>query len=311
MVEKKKQPSFYLKDLEEIMNINWYPGHMKKTMDNIRASLKLVDIVGEIIDSRIPISSKNPVIDDVLKDKPRIMILNKSDMADENETKKWLSYYRKKGYGAVVVDALHSKGLDKIYSVAKEMLADKFKKLEEKNLSSKTIRMMIVGIPNVGKSTFINSISKRKSAKIGDRPGVTKQVQWIKTKNDLELLDTPGVLWPKFEDERIGLHLAFTGAIKDEIMDIENLAFRFIDELNKRDINILKNRYNLSEDSYEDTLYLMDEIGRNRGAILKKNEIDYFKVANLVFDDFRKVKLGRITLETVEDIEKFEEDNGN
>lgn len=293
------------------MNINWYPGHMKKTMDNIRSSLKLVDIVGEIIDSRIPISSKNPVIDDVLKDKPRIMILNKSDMADENETKKWLSYYRKKGYGAVVVDALHSKGLDKIYSVAKEMLADKFKKLEEKNLSAKTIRMMIVGIPNVGKSTFINSISKRKSAKIGDRPGVTKQVQWIKTKNDLELLDTPGVLWPKFEDERIGLHLAFTGAIKDEIMDIENLAFRFIDELNKRDINILKNRYNLSEDSYEDTLYLMDEIGRNRGAILKKNEIDYFKVANLVFDDFRKVKLGRITLETVEDIEKFEEDNGN
>ncbi|WBB31293.1 ribosome biogenesis GTPase YlqF [Parvimonas micra] len=293
------------------MNINWYPGHMKKTMDNIRASLKLVDIVGEIIDSRIPISSKNPVIDDVLKDKPRIMILNKSDMADENETKKWLSYYRKKGYGAVVVDALHSKGLDKIYSVAKEMLADKFKKLEEKNLSAKTIRMMIVGIPNVGKSTFINSISKRKSAKIGDRPGVTKQVQWIKTKNDLELLDTPGVLWPKFEDERIGLHLAFTGAIKDEIMDIENLAFRFINELNKRDVNILKNRYNLSEDSYEDTLYLMDEIGRNRGAILKKNEIDYFKVANLVLDDFRKVKLGRITLETVEDIEKFEEDNGN
>lgn len=293
------------------MNINWYPGHMKKTMDNIRSSLKLVDIVGEIIDSRIPISSKNPVIDDVLKDKPRIMILNKSDMADENETKKWLSYYRKKGYGAVVVDALHSKGLDKIYSVAKEMLADKFKKLEEKNLSAKTIRMMIVGIPNVGKSTFINSISKRRSAKIGDRPGVTKQVQWIKTKNDLELLDTPGVLWPKFEDERIGLHLAFTGAIKDEIMDIENLAFRFIDELNKRDVNILKNRYNLSEDSYEDTLYLMDEIGRNRGAILKKNEIDYFKVANLVFDDFRKVKLGRITLETVEDIEKFEEDNGN
>lgn len=293
------------------MNINWYPGHMKKTMDNIRASLKLVDIVGEIIDSRIPISSKNPVIDDVLKDKPRIMILNKSDMADENETKKWLSYYRKKGYGAVVVDALHSKGLDNIYSVAKEMLADKFKKLEEKNLSAKTIRMMIVGIPNVGKSTFINSISKRKSAKIGDRPGVTKQVQWIKTKNDLELLDTPGVLWPKFEDERIGLHLAFTGAIKDEIMDIENLAFRFIDELNKRDVNILKNRYNLSEDFYEDTLYLMDEIGRNRGAILKKNEIDYFKVANLVFDDFRKVKLGRITLETVEDIEKFEEDNGN
>lgn len=289
------------------MNINWYPGHMKKTMDNIRASLKLVDIVGEIIDARIPISSKNPIIDDVLKDKPRIMILNKSDMANEKETKKWLDYYVKKGYGAVVIDALHSKGLDKIYPLAKEMLADKFKKLQEKNLSSKTIRMMIVGIPNVGKSTFINTISKRKSAKIGDRPGVTKQVQWIKTKNDLELLDTPGVLWPKFEDEKIGLHLAFTGAIKDEIMDIENLAFRFIDKLNKMDVNILKNRYNLSENFYEDILFLMDEIAKNRGAILKKNEIDYFKVSNLIFDDFRKVKLGRITLETVEDFEKVEE----
>ena len=190
-------------------------------------------------------------------------------------------------------------------------LEDILKSTSDLTKEKKVWYISIIWRPNAWKSTFINSISKRKSAKIGDRPGVTKQVQWIKTKNDLELLDTPGVLWPKFEDERIGLHLAFTGAIKDEIMDIENLAFRFIDELNKKDVNILKNRYNLSEDSYEETIFLMDEIGRNRGAILKKNEIDYFKVANLVFDDFRKVKLGRITLETVEDIEKFEEDNGN
>lgn len=296
---------------ENKMNINWYPGHMKKTMDNIRASLKLVDIVGEIIDARIPISSKNPVIDEILKDKPRIMILNKSDMANENETKKWLNYYKNKGYGAVIVDALHSKGLDKIYSLAKELLSEKFKRLEEKNLSSKTIRMMIVGIPNVGKSTFINNIAKRKSAKIGDKPGVTKQVQWIKTKNDLELLDTPGVLWPKFEDEKVGLNLAFTGAIKDEIMDIENLAYRFIEKVNSIDKNILKSRYNLSQDYYDSTLNLMDEIAKNRGAILKRNEIDYFKVSNLIIDDFRKVKLGRITLETVDDILKDEVENGN
>ena len=296
---------------ENKMNINWYPGHMKNTMDNIRASLKLVDIVGEIIDARIPISSKNPVIDEILKDKPRIMILNKSDMANENETKKWLNYYKNKGYGAVIVDALHSKGLDKIYSLAKELLSEKFKRLEEKNLSSKTIRMMIVGIPNVGKSTFINNIAKRKSAKIGDKPGVTKQVQWIKTKNDLELLDTPGVLWPKFEDEKVGLNLAFTGAIKDEIMDIENLAYRFIEKVNSIDKNILKSRYNLSQDYYDSTLNLMDEIAKNRGAILKRNEIDYFKVSNLIIDDFRKVKLGRITLETVDDILKDEVENGN
>lgn len=293
------------------MNINWYPGHMKKTMDNIRASLKLVDIVGEIIDARIPISSKNPVIDDILKDKPRIMILNKSDMANDNETRKWQNFYREKGYGVVVIDALHSKGIDKIYSIAKEMLQEKFKRLEEKNLSSKTIRMMIVGIPNVGKSTFINTVSKRKSAKIGDRPGITRQVQWIKTKNNLELLDTPGVLWPKFEDEQIGLNLAFTGAIKDEIMDIENLCFKFINQLNIMDKNILKTRYHLSDECFEDTIFVMDEIARNRGAILKKNEIDYFKVANIILDDFRKVKLGKITLETVEDLLNKEVENGN
>lgn len=282
------------------MNINWYPGHMKKTIDNIKASLKLVDIVGEIIDSRIPISSKNPVIDKILENKPRIMILNKSDMANEGETRKWQNYYQSLGYGVVTIDALHSKGLDKIYTTSKELLSEKFKKLEEKNLQSKTIRMMIVGIPNVGKSTFINNIAKRKSAKIGDRPGVTKQVQWIKTNNDLELLDTPGVLWPKFEDERTGLNLAFTGAIKDEIMDIENLAFRFIQTLNSIDKNILKNRYDLEDEDFEETITTMDKIAIRRGAILKKGEIDYFKVANLILDDFRKVKLGRITLETTE-----------
>lgn len=282
------------------MNINWYPGHMKKTIDNIKASLKLVDIVGEIIDSRIPISSKNPVIDKILENKPRIMILNKSDMANEGETKKWQNYYKSLGYGVVIIDALHSKGLDKIYATSKELLSEKFKKLEEKNIQSKTIRMMIVGIPNVGKSTFINNIAKRKSAKIGDRPGVTKQVQWIKTNNDLELLDTPGVLWPKFEDERTGLNLAFTGAIKDEIMDIENLAFKFIESLNSIDKNILKNRYDLEDDDFEETIITMDKIAIRRGAILKKGEIDYFKVANLILDDFRKTKLGRITLETTD-----------
>lgn len=288
------------------MNINWYPGHMKKTMDNIKASLKLVDIVAEIIDARIPISSKNPMINDILKDKKRIILLNKSDMADDFKTKEWKNYYEKKGYGVVVIDALHSKGFDKIYPVAKDMLKEKFENQEKKNITSKTIRMMIVGIPNVGKSTFINTISKRRSLETGDRPGITKNVRWIKTKNNLEFLDTPGVLWPKFENEQTALNLAFTGAIKDEIMDIENLCFKFIEQINKTDKNILKNRYNISDDSFSDTIFVMDEIARNRGAILKKNEIDYFKVANLILDDFRKTKLGKITLETVKDLEGLE-----
>ena len=275
------------------MNINWYPGHMKKTMDNIRSSLKLVDIVGEIIDSRIPISSKNPVIDDVLKDNPRIMILNKSDMADENETKKWLSYYRKKGYGAVVVDALHSKGLDKIYSVAKEMLSDKFKKLEEKNLSAKTIRMMIVGIPNVGKSTFINSISKRKSAKIGDRPGVTKQVQWIKTKNDLELLDTPGVLWPKFEDELVGLKLALTGAIKDQLLPMDEVTIFGLNYFKTYYPERLEERFkgiDLEEEAPEIIMEMTRKLGFRE---------DYDRFYNLFVKEVRDGKLGRYTLDIV------------
>lgn len=291
------------------MNINWYPGHMKKTMDNIKASLKLVDIVAEIVDLRIPISSKNPMLNDILKDKKRIILLNKSDMANDVRNKQWKDYYEKKGYGVVVIDALHAKGFDKIYPVAKGLLKEKFEKLKEKNISSKTIRMMIVGIPNVGKSTFINTISKRKSLETGDRPGVTKSVKWIKTKNDLEFLDTPGVLWPKFEDENVALNLAFSGAIKDEIMDIENLCFKFIEKLNSIDKNILKNRYNLTDECFSDTIFVMEQIAKNRGAILKKNEIDYFKVSKLILDDFRKAKLGKITLETVDDIEGIEDEN--
>lgn len=291
------------------MNINWYPGHMKKTIDNIKKNLNLVDIVAEIIDARIPISSKNPLLNDVLKDKKRIILLNKSDMANDFETKRWKNYYENKGYGVVIIDALHSKGFDEIYSVSKKMLDEKFQKLKEKNILSKTVRMMIVGVPNVGKSTFINTISKRRSLQTGDRPGVTKNLQWIKTKNDLELLDTPGVLWQKFENQNIGLNLAFTGAIKDEIMDIENLCFKFIEKLNSIDKNILKNRYNLTDECFLETLFVMDEIAKNRGAILKKNEIDYFKVSNIILDDFRKVKLGKITLEKIEDLKELENEN--
>ena len=285
------------------MNINWYPGHMKKTMDNIRASLKLVDIVGEIIDARIPISSKNPVIDDVLKDKPRIMILNKSDMANENETRKWLNYYRSKGYGAVVIDALHSKGLDKIYPLAKEMLADKFKKLEEKNLSSKTIRIMIVGIPNVGKSSIINKLTGRKSTVTGDRPGVTKGKQWVRLKGNLELLDTPGILWPKFEDQDVALNLAFCRAIKDEILDVETLALRLIGKLMEIEPEKLKARYKLEELGDRD-IETMDMIGRKRGFIMGNKELDYTRIATTVLNEFRDGKIGKITLEVPEDIKK-------
>ena len=222
------------------LNINWYPGHMKKTMDNIKSSLKLVDVVLEIVDARIPIASRNPLLDEVLGDKPRVVLLNKMDLANEAMNKKWLEYFKAKGYEAILIDSVKGTNLNKIESTSRALLTEKFKKLEEKNLNLKRVRAMIVGIPNVGKSTLINRIANRRSAKVGNRPGVTRQNQWIKTGKDFELLDTPGVLWPKFESEEIGLDLAFTGAIKDEIMDTETLAFKLIEKLNHIDKGVIE-----------------------------------------------------------------------
>lgn len=282
------------------LNINWYPGHMKKTMDNIKSSLKLVDVVLEIVDARIPIASRNPLLDEVVGDKPRVVLLNKMDLGDENKNKEWLHYFKSKGYEALLIDSVKGTNLNKIENISRQLLTEKFRKLEEKNLDLKRVRAMIVGIPNVGKSTLINRIAKRKSAKVGNRPGVTRQNQWIKTGKDFELLDTPGVLWPKFESEEIGLDLAFTGAIKDEIMDVETLAFKLIEKLNHIDKNIIENRYKIETKGLT-TLEIMESIGKKRGCLIKGGDFDYEKISNIVLDEFRKGVLGRITLEGPDD----------
>lgn len=279
------------------MNINWYPGHMKKSTDSIRESLKVVDIVAEIVDARIPFSSRNPALDEIIGDFPRLIIFNKYDLANEEENKKWMAYFREHKLPVVGFNSLTDRKTSKLYNISKELLKEKFERDKSKNITNPTIKMMVVGIPNVGKSTFINNVSKRKGTRVGNRPGVTKVNQWIKTDSNLLLLDTPGVLWPKFESPDKALNLAFTGAIKDEIMDVENLSYKLLEKLISIDETIITDRYQV--EISEDTLEVMEDIARRRGCILRGNEIDYNKVANVILDDFRKNRMGRISLETV------------
>lgn len=283
------------------MNINWYPGHMKVAFDNFKKNLKLIDIVVELIDARIPFSSKNPKIDEILENKPSVLLFNKIDLADEYTTKKWKEYYESIGKKVLLVNANQNKGLNNLRQILEDELSEKFKRDEQKLIKDKTIKMMMVGIPNVGKSTLINTLSKRTGAKVGNLPGVTRNIQWIKTPGKIELLDTPGVLWPKFENKEIGLNLAFVGSIDDDILDVENLSYELIKKLNKIDPNILKNRYNIEFDLDTDIAYIMDMIGERRGAILKKGIIDYDKVSRMILREFILGKLGRISLEKVSD----------
>lgn len=276
------------------MNINWYPGHMKKTKEEIKNSLKLVDIVLEVIDARIPKSSRNPLISEITEKKDRIIIMNKTDLSDPVENEKWIKKFADDGIKAIKMNAKEKINTKEIYNIAKEILSEKFKKNEEKNIENENIRMMVVGIPNSGKSTFINNIAKRKGARVGNRPGVTQQKQWIKTKENILLLDTPGVLWPKF-DGQIGLNLSFTNAIKDEILNIEELCLKFIEFMKKFYPKNLEERYKI--DSNKTALEIYEEIGIKRGAIIRKGEVDYTRCANLIFNDFRSGKLGRITIE--------------
>lgn len=283
------------------MRINWYPGHMKKSIDKIKESLKLVDIVAEIVDARIPFSSRNPLIDNVISNKPRLIILNKVDMANPIETKKWVQYFNDQAIKVVEYNSTKDRSTKKIYNEAKSILKDLFDRRAEKNIDNKTIKMMVVGIPNVGKSTFINNLSNRKGTKVGNRPGVTKSNQWIKTDSDLLLLDTPGVLWPKLDLYDNARNLAFTGSIKDEVLEIEDLTFEFIKKLKDLDPAALEGRYKV--DTKQETLEIMDQIAIKTGSMLRGQEIDYFKVSNIILDDFRKLRLGRITLESADDID--------
>lgn len=276
------------------MNINWYPGHMKKTKEEIINSLKLVDIVLEVIDARIPKSSRNPLISEITEKKDRIIIMNKSDLSDPFENEKWIKKFSDEKIKAIKMNSKEKINTKEIYNIAKEILSEKFKKNEEKNIENENIRMMVVGIPNSGKSTFINNIAKRKGARVGNRPGVTQQKQWIKTKDNILLLDTPGVLWPKFEGDT-GLHLSFTNAIRDEILNIEELCLKFIEFMKESYPKNLEERYKI--DSDKSALEIYEEIGIKRGAIIRKGEVDYTRCANLIFNDFRSGKLGRITIE--------------
>ncbi len=277
------------------MNINWYPGHMKKTIEDIEKKLKLVDFVIEIIDSRIPFSSRNPLFDDLFKNKKRLLIFNKSDLSDPKLNEEWMEKITDENNFAISYNAMKPNE-NLVVKKSEKLMADEIKKYEDKGLNKGPLRAMIVGIPNSGKSTFINSISGTKSAKTGNRPGVTKTNQWIKIHSKLHLLDTPGVLWPKFE-EKVGLNLAFTGAIKDEIMDRETLALKLIGKLKKIDPVALEERYKLSNIEDKEAIEIMDEIGKNRGALMRGGLIDYEKVSGIILDEFRKGTLGRITLE--------------
>ncbi|MGO1650914.1 ribosome biogenesis GTPase YlqF [Senegalia sp. (in: firmicutes)] len=278
------------------MNINWFPGHMKKTKELLQTNLKLVDVVYELIDSRIPLSSRNPEIDKIIMNKPRIVIMNKSDLSDPIINKEWIKYFKEKGINTILIDSIKKKGISELTKETELVVKEKKERQLNRGIKNRPIRAMIVGVPNVGKSTLINTLSRKKSAKTGDRPGVTKGKQWIKLKENIELLDTPGILWPKFEDQEIAKKLAFTGAIKDEIMDIETLALKLLEKLIVLAPFKLEKRYNIETEN-KTALEVMDEIALKRGAILKQSEIDYSRVANIILDEFRDGTIGNISLE--------------
>ena len=279
-------------------NIQWYPGHMTKTRRMMEENISLVDIVIELVDARIPYSSKNPDLDTLAKNKHRILLLNKCDLADERATDIWQEYFEKQGFRVIRINALKGNGLGEVTETARGLMKEKIEKLKARGRINVPIRSMIVGIPNVGKSTFINKYVGKVTAKTGDKPGVTRGKQWIKLKKDFELLDTPGILWPKFEDQRVGLLLAFLGSINDEILNVEELALSVIDYLTAEYPGTLEKRFGF--EGMTDRVEILGEIARVRGCLKKGNELDYEKAARLLMDDFRSGKLGRITLEKPE-----------
>ncbi len=284
-----------------MQNIQWYPGHMKRTERQIEKVLPLIDAVAEIADARIPVSSRNPELAGIVKNKPRLILLNKCDMADRSATDRWIVRFRNEGMIAIPMDCRTGKGVDAFVKAVKCLLKDKLEAYDQKGMTGKPLRVMVVGIPNVGISSFINRMSKISKAGVADRPGVTRGNQWFKIDDRLELLDTPGVLWPKFEDERVGEHLAFTGAVKDDVIDKELLAVRLLECMMTGYPERLNERYKVNPCEYCDSYDLLQAIGKKRGMMMRGGDVDTERVATMLLDEYRSGKLGTITLELPEE----------
>ena len=280
------------------MQVQWYPGHMTKAKRMMLEDIKLIDLVIELIDARVPTSSRNPDIDEIAKGKSRLAVLNKSDLADPRKNDEWLKYYQNKGTPALLVDSRNRTGFAPIGKAIEEACRVKIERDRKRGIINRPVRAMVVGIPNVGKSTFINSMCKKASAKTGNKPGVTKGKQWINLNKNVELLDTPGILWPRFDNELTGMHLAFIGSINDEIVDEVELAMELMNYLKKSYAGVLFNRYEVDES--KETPVILNDIAIKRGCLKKGNETDYSKAANILLDDFRSGKLGRISIEDPE-----------
>lgn len=281
----------------ESMQVNWFPGHMTKALRAMENDIKLVDAVCELVDARIPVSSRNPVLEEVLQRRPRLILLNRVDLADPAATKRWAAAFREQGIQVLETDSKSGRGVEKFPAAVRALLKEKLEQLAAKGQATRPLRVMVVGIPNVGKSTFINKAAKRKAAAASDRPGVTRGKQWVTVDRGLELLDTPGVLWPKFDDAAVGEHLAFTGAVKDAVVDTEGLAARLMELLNERYRALLCGRYKLQDTEGLAGWELLEAAARKRGFLVSGGEVDTLRMSGILLDEFRGGKLGRITLE--------------
>ena len=286
----------------QIENLSWFPGHMTKTKRMIASELPHMDAVCEILDARIPLSSRNPDVDDLTAGKPRLIVLNRADQADPAQTRRWSQYFRAKGWAVLEANAKGGVGTEKFAAAVRELLRDKLESYAAKGQVGRVVRVMVLGIPNVGKSTFINKVAKRKTAKAEDRPGVTRSKQWVPVDATLELLDTPGILWPKFDDPEVGKRLAFTGAVKDDVLDIEELACYLMDYLAAHYADVLTERYKIDVEETDTGYDLLEKAGRKRGFLMRGAQVDTERMARILLDEFRGGKLGRFTLETVEDV---------
>ena len=285
----------------QIENLSWFPGHMTKTKRMIASEIQHMDAVCEILDARIPLSSRNPDVDDLTAGKPRLIVLNRADQADPAQTRRWSQYFRAKGWAVLEANAKGGVGTEKFAAAVRELLRDKLEAYAAKGQVGRVVRVMVLGIPNVGKSTFINKVAKRKTAKAEDRPGVTRSKQWVPVDATLELLDTPGILWPKFDDPDVGKRLAFTGAVKDDVLDIEELACYLMDYLAAHYADVLTERYKIDVEETDTGYDLLEKAGRKRGFLMRGAQVDTERMARILLDEFRGGKLGHFTLETVED----------